>query len=129
METGSMSWKYYDSPNDKSIEECENRYQELRARILGRLRSPCTGRFDKSYNLEDEFSSDVSLGKAILKSLIARSPEKILTHYYLGLEDELEWAHESVVSAWKAQDEAMARARESPRKPELPPNQTLLDVN
>tara|TARA_B100000575_G_C22612152_1_gene381171 strand:+ start:91 stop:465 length:375 start_codon:yes stop_codon:yes gene_type:complete len=122
-----MSWKHYDIPHEKSIEECENRFQELRARILGRLRSPCTGRFDKSANLEDEFLDDVRLGNSILKSLISRSSDQILNYYYVGLQDELEWAHESVTNAWKAQDRAMERSREAPRKPEHPPSQTLLD--
>lgn len=107
----------------------ENRAQEFRARILDRVSRPCTGRFDKCFDLEHEFTSDVSRYKHILLDAEVDPDTHDDEKYYIfGLLEELQWAEDSVRGAWRRQDDAMEAQRFNvkPPKPELDPNQTVL---
>ena len=108
----------------------ENRLQELRARILDRLSKPCDGRYGEFHtDSEFTFNDDVRLfrqfvGESFLHPAVSDSD----IHYLNGLLDEIEWAENSVHSAWAKQDDAIERSRfanslkQSP--PKHHPNQT-----
>ena len=106
----------------------ETRLQELRSRILGRLRKPCVGRFDPSWDVEQEFIDDCRNANHIANGLISQSEIDIDKFYFSAILDELEWAEQSVRNAWKSQDNAIEKSRNSPKPPEpkVHPNQTTL---
>lgn len=105
----------------------ENRLQEFRARILSRMRKPCAGRFDPSWDMEVEFNDDVQTAKFIANELIKSAPVDVDKYYFAAIIDEIEWAENSVESAWKRQDDAIDRSRNSPpQKDSNDPGQTTL---
>tara|TARA_B100000575_G_C22645934_1_gene397181 strand:- start:87 stop:440 length:354 start_codon:yes stop_codon:yes gene_type:complete len=106
----------------------ETSLQELRARIFDRKRSPHAGRFDPASHVEQGFVDRCRLAVAIAEELAKRSLNDIDKHYFLALADEIEDTERFVRDKWKAQDNAIAWARENPKaKPsELPPGQATL---
>ena len=106
----------------------ENRAQELRARILDRVSRPCSGRFDKCFNLEHEFTSDVSNYKHILLDAERDTDTFEDDKYYIfGLLEELDWAENAVRGAWKRQDDAIEAQRFNVKPPKfVDPSQTVL---
>ena len=107
----------------------ENRAQELRSRILARVSRPCTGRFDKCFDLEHEFTSDVSRYKHILLDA-EKDPDTFEDdkYYIFGLLEELDWAESCVRGAWKRQDDAIEAQKFNVKPPqkEVDPSQTVL---
>lgn len=107
----------------------ENRAQELRSRILDRVSRPCTGRFDKCFDLEHEFTSDVSRYKHILLDA-EQDPDTLEDekYYIFGLLEELNWAEDCVRGAWKRQDDAIEARKfyTPPKEKEIHPNQSTL---
>ena len=111
-----------------SNEITETRLQELRSRILARMRKPCVGRFDPIWDVEQEFIDDCRNAHYIANALITQTIDEIDRFYYVALLEELEWAEQSVRNAWKSQDNAIEKSRNSrpPQEPEVHPNQTTL---
>ena len=110
-----------------SNEYTETRLQELRSRILGRLRKPCVGRFDPVWDVEQEFIDDCRNANRIANALISQTEIEVDKFYFAAILDELEWAEQSVRNAWKSQDNAIEKSRNSsPPEPKVHPNQTTL---
>lgn len=104
----------------------ETRLQEFRARVLSRLRKPCTGRFDPTWDIETEFNDNVQTAKYLANELIKSTDFDVDKYYFAAIVDEIEWAEDSVHRAWKNQSEAMERAKNFPKVPKLDPSQTTL---
>lgn len=109
-------------------EYTETRLQELRSRILSRVRKPCTGRFDASWDVEQEFKNDVRRFNFIADELCQSAHFDVDQYYFMALKDEIEWADNTVRTAWRRQDEWIEKSKNSPptRPPVLHKNQTTL---
>ena len=108
-------------------EYSETRLQELRSRILSRVRAPCSGRFDRSWDVEQEFIDSVRRFNLIADELCLAAQTDVDKFYFMALKDEVEWAEQSVRSAWKRQDDGIEKSKNSPpRPPSLPETQTTL---
>ena len=112
-----------------NLEITETRLQELRSRILGRMRKPCVGRFDPAWDVEQEFIDDCRNAKLIANDLIAETAIDIDKFYFAAILDELDWAEQSVRNAWKRQDNAIERSKDPrPPEPKVHPNQTTFET-
>ena len=110
-------------------EPSESRLQELRARILSRVRQPSTGRFDPSWDLEQEFSDDIRRFNGMADQLCLTAEFEGDKYYFMALKDEVEWADNTVRNAWKRQDKWIEKSKNpsSTKSPEtLDKSQTTL---
>lgn len=121
---------------DYGQEITEKRLHTLLSRIRDRVKRPCTGRFDSSFDLESEFIDDCS-NAIYVAELLAKSPpsgDDLDSYYFSALADEVEDSERLVRSKWLAQDAGIAFSRatgnaetkSSPEASKLHPNQTLL---
>lgn len=110
-------------------EYTETRLQELRSRILSRVRKPCTGRFDASWDVEQEFTNAVRRFNFIADELCLSASTDVDKYYFMALKDEVEWAEQTVRNAWRRQDEWIEKSKNLPptKAPKtLPESQTTL---
>ena len=102
----------------------ETRLQELRSRINDRVQHPCTGPFDSSWDLEQEFIDDCRNAKYIADYLIMNSINEVDKYYFSALADEIDDSERLVRNKWRTQDLAIEEARNSPKPKPLPRGQT-----
>jgi len=116
---------------DYGQEITERRLHTLLDRVRSRVSAPCTGRFDKSFDLEMEFIDACSNATYVAEEL-AKSPpsgDDLDSYYFLALADEVEDSERLVRNKWKAQDAGIEFSRASVKKSSSSPVATKLHPN
>lgn len=90
----------------------EERIDLYRTGLLARLSHPCTGRHDKAWDIEAEFSQTRQDYRNFLGELLVSEKDDFSQHTLLALLEELDWAVTAIESAWIAQDKAILNSRE-----------------
>ena len=102
---------------------------QLRDRLIARSRHPCTDRFDRVYDIEDDFRNDLLKYRTLINLLINKfEHDHSATNFLVGLLIEGDDLQHAVFTAWRGQDVAMNHSfTQNVRAPVHPPSQTLLD--
>ena len=94
----------------------EERITAYRTGLLARLSSPCSGRFDKAWDIEADFSQARQDYHKLLSDLLVSEKDDFSQQTLLALLEELDWAVKAVESAWDAQTKIMSLSRQKQRE-------------